>query len=148
MHTGSHARIGTVVPKLGSIKATVSLSKEAKLRLKWVDYYNSHGRNARLTCRHFGIAHRTFYRYYRRFQQQGPRGLEARSHRPKHVRQPLTPPMAIGIVRKLRKDNPEYSKYKLAIILKRDYGYSLSASSIGRIISRYHLFFAPPVKPK
>ncbi len=34
------------------------------------------------------------------------------------------------------------------MILKRDYGYSLSASSIGRLISRHQLFFVPPVKPK
>ena len=148
MYTGTQTRIGVVVPKLGSIKDTVSLSKEARLRLKWIDYYQAHGNNARLTCRHFGIAHRTFYRYYNRFKLQGLKGLEAKSHRPSHVRQPLTPTPVVGIVRKLRKDNPEYSKYKLATILKRDYGYSLSASSVGRVISRYNLFFAPPVKPK
>ena len=48
MHTGTQTRIGVVVPRLGSIKTTVSLSKEAKQRLKWVDYYHSHNNNARL----------------------------------------------------------------------------------------------------
>ena len=148
MHTGSQTRTGVVVPRLGSIKATVSLSKQAKLRLKWIDYYHAHNNNARLTCRHFGIAHRTFYRYYDRFKLQGLVGLESRSHRPSHVRQPLTPRPVVDIVRKLRKTNPELSKYKLAVILKRDYGYSLSASSVGRILTRYQLFFAPPVRPK
>lgn len=51
-------------------------------------------------------------------------------------------------MKQLRRANPEYSKYKLEIILKRDYGYSLSASTIGRIIKCHNLFFAPPVKPK
>lgn len=148
MHTGSQTRIGVVVPKLGSIKATVSLSKQAKQRLKWVDYYHTHHNNARLTCRHFGIAHRTFYRYYNRFKLEGTVGLEARSERPKHVRQPTTPRPVIDAVKKLRRANPEYSKYKLAEILERDHGYRLSASSIGRVISRYDLFFAPPVKHK
>lgn len=148
MHTGSQARIGTVVPNLNKIKPLISLSKAAKQRLAWVDYYHAHGSNARLTCRHFGIAHRTFYRYYKRFQLQGLAGLEAQSHRPAHVRQPLTPLSVVDIVRILRKANPEYSKYKLAVILKRDYGYSLSASSIGRIITRHKLFFVPPVKQK
>lgn len=148
MYTGKQTRIGTVVPKLGSIKETVSLSKEAKQRLKWVDYHNAHGNNVRLTCRHFDIAHRTFYRYYDRFKLQGMVGLESRSHRPNQVRQPLTPRPVVDIVRRLRKANPEYSKYKLAVILKRDYGYSLSASSVGRVITRYNLFFTPPVKPK
>jgi putative transposase len=148
MHTGTFTRIGVVVPKLGSIKATVSLSKTAKLRLTWIDYCQAHGNNVRLTCRHYGIHHRTFYRYYNRYKLQGLSGLETRSERPNHVRQPLTPLPVIDIVRKLRKANPELSKYKLAVILKRDYGYSLSTSSVGRIISRYNLFFAPPVKQK
>lgn len=148
MHTGTQTLTGVVVPGLGSIKSTVSLSKQAKLRLKWIDYYHAHGSNARLTCRHYGIAHRTFYRYYQRFKQQGLAGLEARSEHPFHVRQPLTPRPVVDLVRQLRKSNPEYSKYKLAVILKRDHGYSLSASSVGRVITRYQLFFAPTVKPK
>lgn len=62
-----------------------------------------------------------------------------------------TPLPVVDLVRKLRKANPELSKYKLAVILKRDYGYSLyslSSSSVGRIISRYHLFFTPPIQRK
>lgn len=34
-HTGTQTRIGVLVPKLGSIKPTVSLSKEAKQYLSW-----------------------------------------------------------------------------------------------------------------
>src|ERR1035438_1476490 len=107
MHTGTQARIGVVVPGLNSIKSTVSLSKSAKLRLQWLDYYQSHGGNVRLTCRHFGIHHRTFYRYYDRFKLKGLAGLEAKSHRPNTVRSPLTPAPVVAIVRKLRKTNPE-----------------------------------------
>ena len=147
-HTGVRTRTGVVVPGLNSIKATVSLSKEAKQRLKWMDYYGSHDKNARLTCRHFGIHHKTFYRYYNRFKLQGVVGLESKSHRPHQVRTSTTPQLVIDAVRTLRKANPEYSKYKLAVILKRDYGYSVSASTIGRIIVRYDLFFSPPVKQK
>ena len=148
MHTGTQTRTGVVVPKLGSIRQTVSLSKSAKQRLKWVDYYHAHGNNARLTCRHFGIAHRTSYRYYNRFKLQGIAGLEARSERPHQVRRPTTPSPVIDAIKQLRKANPEYSKYKLVVILKRDYGYSVSASTVGRIIARYNLFFTPTVKPK
>lgn len=63
MRTGTQTRTGVVIPGLASVRPTTTLSKAAKQRLKWVDYYHSHGNNARLTCRHFGIAHRTFYRY-------------------------------------------------------------------------------------
>lgn len=148
MRTGTQTRIGLVFPGLASVRPTTTLSKPARQRLKWIDYYHGHGNNARLTCRHFGIAHRTFYRYYARFKQQGLSGLEARSARPKRVRQPTTPRPVTDVVKRLRQVNLEYSKYKLAVILKRDYGYSLSASTVGRIISRYNLFFAPPVQRK
>jgi transposase InsO family protein len=148
MHTGIQTGIGVIVPKLASVKTAISLSKQAKLRLQWVDYYHSHGSNASLTCRHFGICHRTFYRYYERFKKQGLVGLEVCSHRPARVRQPTTPLSVVDLVRKLRKANPELSKYKLAVILKRDNGCSLSSSSVGRIISRYHLFFTPPIQRK
>jgi len=147
MKTGTQTRTGVAVPGLNTLKLT-SLSKTAKQRLKWIDYYQTHGNNARLTARHFGIAHRSFYRYYNRFQQQGLSGLESRSCRPQTVRRPTTPQPVIALVKQLRQSNPEYSKYKLAVILKRDHGYSLSPSTIGRIITRYNLFFPSPIKPK
>jgi putative transposase len=147
-HVGKQTRIGVVIPGLGSIKDTVTLSHTAKQRLKWVDYYHSHDNNARLTCRHFGIAHRTFYRYYNRFKLRGLGGLESLSHRPQKLRSPTTPHDVVAAIRVLRKTNPEYSKYKLQVILKRDYGYHVSASTVGRVISRYNLFFTPPVKQK
>ena len=146
--TGTQTRIGTVVPKLGSIKFTRTLSKQARVRLSWIDYYLSHNNNVALTCRHFGIARSCFNKWLKRFNANGLTGLEGRSNRPVHTRKPLVPTNVIDIIRMLRKANPEFSKYKLSIILKRDYGYSVSASSIGRIISRYNLFYASPIKPK
>ena len=135
-------------PNLKKLKRTVTLSKAAKLRLAWMDYYQFHGHNAALTSRHFGIARSCFCKWKHRFDQFGLAGLEEHTRRPRVVRQPLTPQPVVSIVRTLRTANPELSKYKLAVILQRDYGYRLSASSVGRIISRYQLFFTPPVKPK
>ena len=145
---GSQTRIGTVVPGFSKIKRTVSLSKAAKLRLSWMDYYRLHGNNASLTCRHYGIAKSCFYKWLKRYHRQGLAGLENYSTRPKTVRRPLVPLEVLQTVKSLRQSNPEYSKYKLEVILKRDYDYCLSASTIGRIISRHQLFFASPVKPK
>lgn len=76
------------------------------------------------------------------------RGLESRSSRPHRLRTPSTPAEYTHLVCKLRRANPEYSKYKLQVILARDHGLVLSASTIGRIITRYNLFFARPIKPK
>lgn len=36
-------------------------SPNARRRLKWMEYYLSPGRNARRTCRYFGISPQTFY---------------------------------------------------------------------------------------
>lgn len=146
LRTGVYPR--TVLPGIGRIHQGVTLSKAAKLRLSRIDYYQAHNNNAGLTCRHFGIARSCFYKWLNRFRAQGLAGLESQSQRPKTVRQPLTPLPVVDLIRRLRKANPEYSKYKLAVILRRDFGYSLSASTIGRIISRHQLFFTPPVKPK
>jgi putative transposase len=145
---GSQSRVGVYIPGLAGIRNTTSLSKQAKLRLSWIDYYHSNGNNASLTCRHYGIARSCFCKWLKRFKTSGIAGLETASTRPKHVRQSHIPRQIVDRVRSLRKSNPEYSKYKLAVILKRDHGYSLSSSTIGRIISRYNLFYGPLVKPK
>lgn len=145
---GSQTRIGVVLPGAARLARIPNLSVQAKIRLKWIDYYNTHNRNARLTCRHLGIAHRSFYRYFKRCQVSGLQGLESGSRRPHKLRTPTTPIDQIDLVRKLRRHHPEYSKYKLQILLTRDYGIRLSASTIGRIITRYQLFFTPPIKPK
>ena len=34
------------------------LSREAKRRLQWIDWYMANGRNARKTCRHFSMSER------------------------------------------------------------------------------------------
>lgn len=148
MHTGTHTRTGVVVPGLASIRDSVTLSKAAKQRLKWIDFHQAHSGNVRLTCRHFGIHHRTFYRYLNRCKQQGLKGLESCSHRPKRVRSPQTPLSVVDAIRTLRKANPEFSKYKLAVVLKREHGCAVSASTIRRIMHRYDLYFTPPVRPK
>lgn len=135
-------------PQFKRIKQTVTLSKPAKLRLSWMDYYHTHGNNAALTARHFGIAKSCFFKWKKRYDQCGLRGLTDRSKRPVHVRRSLTPQPVIVAIKALRKANPEYSKYKLEVILKRDYGYQVSASTIGRIIRKHRLYFDPPVRPK
>ncbi len=37
------------------------LSREARVRLDWMDFYRR-SRNVARTCRHFGISRQTFYR--------------------------------------------------------------------------------------
>lgn len=122
--------------KLHSIK----LSREAKHRLKVIDYYLKH-RNVSLTCRHFGISRSYFYKWYRRFNPRNLASLENKSCRPLNTRAVTYNTAFVRIIRKLRTDYPYLSSKKLAVIVRRDYGIKYSASTIGRIIKRFNLYF-------
>jgi putative transposase len=114
-------------------KLEFNLSKEAKLRLTWFEYYRQHRNNARLTCRHFGISPQTFYRWLRRYDPQHPRTLESRSHRPKQVRQPTYSTTQVEAVRQMREKYPRWGKDKIKVLLNKQ-GLQVSASTIGRIL--------------
>lgn len=140
---------GSILP--GAIRLarvqSLSKSKEARNRLKWIDYYLKI-KNARLVCRHFGICPSLFYKWLKRFKRLGIKGLEDYSKRPKKLRKSKVPMEHIRIVKRLRTDNPCFSKYKLRFILLRDYGIDLSYSTIGRVIKNYNLFFKHKYKSK
>jgi len=116
-------------------KRIADISKEAQRRVKWFDYYYSHGQNARLTCRHFDISPQTFYRWKNRYDRNHLESLEDRSHRPKHSRQPTYSVELIEAVLKLREEYPRWGKNKLVILLRGD-GFNCSASMVGRILHR------------
>lgn len=126
---------GTVpgVSRLAGLQ--VELSKKARQRLKWFDYYNSHGHNARLTCRHFDISPQTFYRWKRRYNPKHLESLEEHSRRPKRLRHPSYSMELVGAVLKLREEYPRWGKDKLVILLEEK-GFSCSASTVGRIIRK------------
>jgi transposase InsO family protein len=113
----------------------VELSKKARQRLKWFDYYKSRGYNARLTCRHFDISPQTFYRWKRRYNPMHLERLEERSHRPRHLRQPAYSTELVEAVLRLREEYPKWGKDKLVVLL-REKGVSCSASTVGRIIRK------------
>lgn len=111
------------------------MSREANKRLQWFDYYEAHWKNARLTCRYFGISPQTFYRWKRRYDPGHLKSLEGRSCRPKHVRQPTASSDVVEAVRKLREANPRWGKEKLSRLLHKQ-GCEVSASMVGRILGR------------
>lgn len=82
------------------------LSKAARHRLKWMDYYRTHGQNAALTCRYFGISRQTFSRWARRYDPTNLASLEARSPRPKRRRQPTWSSTLAEQVLRLRRQVP------------------------------------------
>ena len=103
--------------------------------MKWFDYYYSHGRNARLTCRYFGISPQTFYRWKRRYDPKHLESLEDRSHKPKRLRQPTWSSELAQEVLRLREEYPRWGKDKLSELL-HEQGHQVSTSMVGRILRR------------
>jgi len=119
------------------IIAAPPLSPRARLRLQWMDYYRRHGRNARKTCRHFGISAATFDRWWHRYEPRRLASLEddPRTRRPHHVRQPETAPELVVRIRAWREAFPRWGKAKLAVLLRRE-GWEVSVSTVGRTLTR------------
>jgi len=114
-------------------KHTADISREAQKRVKWFDYYEATGHNARKTCRHFGISPDTFYHWKKRYNPQNLRTLEDASHRPRRVRQHTWSTEMAQSVLELREEYPRWGKEKLAVLLKEK-GHKLSVSMVGRIL--------------
>lgn len=129
------------------------LSKEAKHRLKIIDWYNNvSGKqsktgkpNAALTCRHFGINRSYFYYWRKRYDKNNLCSLENQSTAPNNKRQPSYSPELVSKITKIRKENPTYSGKKIHAILEREGIETPSIATIGRIITRKNLFFRADV---
>lgn len=120
-------------------KLSLVLSKKAKTRIKWMDHYRK-TKNASLTCRHFDIKEATFWYWYKRYDPQNLKSLEDRSRKPKTSPKRTSTNIIIQII-KIKKQYPRWGKEKLSLVLKRDYGISISGSTIYRICKRYKLSF-------
>lgn len=114
-------------------KPIADLSREAKMRLGWLDWHRANGQNISLTCRHFAVPRATFYRWLKRYDPNNLATLEDRSSRPRRCRQRTWTTDQIEAVRKLREIFP-WGKMKLVRLLKAQ-GHSLSPSRIGRILA-------------
>lgn len=137
----------TVLPGAVGAAKLPRISKEAQGRVAWFDYYHRHSNIAK-TCRHFGISRKTFHKWKQRYKKYFLPSLESHSRRPHRFRSSKIPRETIILVKQLRTRYPYYSKYKLAVIMKRDHDVALSASTVGRIITKYHLFFRPRYQAK
>lgn len=117
---------------------TASLSKNALKRLYWMDWYQTHSKNAEATCRHFGISKSVFYRWKNRYNSRSLKALEfdTKTRRPKNTRTMTTP---LGIQQKIyeiRLADLEKSKYEIQEELKRK-GVIVGQSAIQKVINRH-----------
>ena len=134
-YNGCIMNVYCTMPGYKRLASLPKLSKRARQRLKWFDYYDSHNHNARLTSRYFGISPQTFYRWKRRYDPYHLERLEDRSCRPRMVRQPTYSAELVAAVERLRQEYPRWGKDKLVILLRRK-GFACSASTVGRILKK------------
>jgi transposase InsO family protein len=116
---------------------SMRLSEEARDRLRWMDAYRE-CHNARLVCRRFGIASRTFWWWKKRYDPWDLTSLECRSRRPK-TRPKKTSWHVERLILGLKKDHPRAGRRKIAAYLKRDHGVVLHERTVGRILTRHAL---------
>lgn len=86
-------------------------------------------------CRRFGISRRTFYKWQKRYKDQGDAGLCDRPRRPKQSPH-ATPSEVVSKILYLRQ-NYHFGPAKIADYLKRFHRISIAASSVHRILGRH-----------
>jgi len=124
----------------------LNVSKAARQRLEWIIYYYEHQHNASLTCRHFGMARKTFYKWYREFDEDNVYSmhkLENKSKAPQHVRQREISLVQESRIIALRRDKMYWGKMKLKRLYERKYKETISSWQIQRVIQVYSLYRNP-----
>ena len=90
------------------------------------------------TLRELGIARSTFYRWQRRFRQQGEAGLVDRRPEPGSVWNRLRPAEQEAILREALRQ-PDRSPRELACHISDHHGFAVSESTVYRILKRHGL---------
>jgi transposase len=127
--------LARILPKAASEARDPPLSREMKRRLVVLNWHEAHGKRVSLTARHFGLSRSTVYDWLKRHARDGTRGLEQRTRRPHHVRQPTWSVELEQAVLKLRAEHPRWGKDKLVVLLRHE-GLAASVSMVGRILRR------------
>jgi Helix-turn-helix domain len=91
--------------KLQRMTKTVSLSREAEVRISWLGRHKKH-QNVKVTCRRFAISRSTLYKCVNRHIERGPLGLEDLSRAPKTYRTSTVPWQTVELIVAIRKEQP------------------------------------------
>jgi transposase len=86
------------------------------------------------TCRYYGISRNVFYRWKRRYEDEGLEGLKDRSSAPLYC-PTVTHPDVVEKIIHLRQ-HYHFGPVKIRMYLKRDHDVEISASGVWRILKR------------
>jgi transposase InsO family protein len=119
----------------------MNLSSEGRLRLEWMIFYETvAGHDSYATAKHFSITPKTFYKWYKRFDNGKVKLLEEKSRRPKNTRQWQVTPQEECRIMKLRKKHMRWGKKKIKKLYKDEYGLVISSWKVERVIRRHDLY--------
>lgn len=122
----------------------LKLSKDARLKLGWFIWHEEQGgQDVALTCRRFGIARKTFYKWKKPFDAGRLEGLEEKSRAPKRVRQKeFTQEQYLRFL-PLRRKYLRYGKEKLLRIYQAAFpeDAGISAWKIQKMIEKSGLYY-------
>ena len=131
--------------RLRQVAKELRLSLKAKSRLEWILWHEENGFNVSLTCRHFGLTRKNFYKWFKRFEESNLRTLEEKSRAPLHVRQKEFTSLQYQRIVALRRRNIRYGKMKLFHLYREDYPQDTKISpwKIQCIIIRSGIYYNP-----
>jgi transposase len=104
------------------------LARAAAHRLAIIRHAQEVTGNVSMTCRYFGITRQAFYKWLRRYEEQGVEGLRDRSRRP-HVIPHETKPEVVSKIVYLRQ-HYHFGPHKIAMYLKRYHDIEVSPSGV------------------
>lgn len=113
------------------------LSSAAEDRLRWLSAWQAlvrQGLSGEKAAEVLGIPRASLYRWQVRLKDEGPKGLEDRSRRPRKTRKRTWTLELIRATQELRGDYPRWGKDKLVVLLSRR-GFKVSTSTVGRVLT-------------
>lgn len=139
-----HASFDKAAHLRGTAKV-LNLSKEALLRLEWTLYYGygRGNRNVSATCRHFGIAPKTFYKWHGVYDETNLRTLASKTRAPQKKRAKAITPEEEGRICAFRKAHIRWGKMKLKRLYEDTYHTPISSWKIQYTIQKYKLYYHP-----
>jgi len=125
-----------------SVAKTLQLSPKARQRLEWFIYYETKGgQNVLRTCRYFGIAPKTFYKWRHRFTEANLRLLEEHDRAPKRRRSRMITPVQEERIVALKRSHIRWGKEKIAAVYTTTYGEPVSSWKAQKVIEKHRLYY-------
>ena len=119
-----------------------SLSEKAQLKLEWIIFYHTAGKqNATDTALHFGITRKTVHKWLSRFKEEDLSSLEEKSRAPDNIRQKEISFIQERRITELRIKHLRWGKMKLQRLYQKVHHEKISSWKIQKVIEGKKLYF-------